>query len=43
MIQVQFMKTVCGHFEKYRKLILLKMPQNYLYGVPLNSKTIFKF
>ena len=32
-----------GHFENYRKLLSFKMSQNYLYGVPLNSKTILKF
>ena len=30
-----------GHFEK--KMLSLKMPQNDLYGVPLDSKTILKF
>ena len=29
-----------GHFKNNTKLISLKMPRNYLYGVPLNSKTI---
>ena len=45
MILVHLMKTVYASemAENYRKLISLKMPQNDLDGVPLNSKTILKF